>query len=64
MIKIWKFVDFGQEIHDIESKALRKSGKPTFLSQHHFKVELNRYIFIVIFGKHLSELYLIVSMCF
>ena len=35
-----------------------------FLARRHFKAELYRYIYIVIFGKHLSELYWIVSMCF
>ena len=28
------------------------------------KAELHRYIYIAIFGKHLSELYWIVLMCF
>ena len=30
----------------------------------HFKAELYRYIYIVIFGKHLPELYWIVLICF
>ena len=36
----------------------------SFLARHHFKVELYRYIDVVIFGKHLSELYWIVLMYF
>ena len=31
--------------------------KCSFLARHHFKAELYRYIYIAIFGKHLSELY-------
>ena len=31
-----------------------------FLVQHHAKVELYCFIYIIIFGKHLSELYWIV----
>ena len=38
--------------------------KNSFLAQHVFKAELYRYIYIVIFGKHLSELYWIILMCF
>ena len=38
--------------------------KFSFLARHHFKSELYRFIYIVIFGKHLSELYWIVLMCF
>ena len=30
--------------------------------KNHFKAELFRYIYVVIFGKHLSELYWIVLM--
>ena len=36
----------------------------SFLSQHHFKVESYRYIYIVNFGKHLLQLYRIVLLCF
>ena len=39
----------------LSRKHEERVRRPTFLSQHHFKVELSRYIFIVIFGKHLSE---------
>ena len=35
-----------------------------FLARHHFKAELYRYIYIAIFGKHLSALYRILLMCF
>ena len=34
------------------------------LARHHFKTELYSYIYIVIFGKHFSELCWIVLMCF
>ena len=36
----------------------------SFLARHHFNAELCHYIYIIIFGKHLSELYWIVLMCF
>ena len=36
----------------------------SFLARHRFKAELYRYIYIVILGKHLSELYSILLMCF
>ena len=38
--------------------------KFSFLARHHFKAELYRYIYTIIFGKHLSELCWIVLMCF
>ena len=38
--------------------------KSSFLARQHFKVELYRYIYIVILGKHLSELCWIILMCF
>ena len=38
--------------------------KISFLARHHFKAELYRYIYIVIFDKHWSELCWIVLMCF
>ena len=38
--------------------------KFSFFARHHFKAELYHYIYIVIFGKYLSELYWIVLMCF
>ena len=34
--------------------------KFSFLARHHFKTELCCYIHILIYGKHMSELYLIV----
>ena len=36
----------------------------SFLARYHFKAELYRCIYFVIFGKHLSELYWIVLMSF
>ena len=36
--------------------------KFSFLARYLFKAELYRYIYIVIFGKHLAELYWIVLM--
>ena len=37
--------------------------KFSFLARHHFKAELCRYLYIIIFGKHLPELYRIVLIC-
>ena len=36
----------------------------SFLARHRFKAELYRYIYTIVFGKHLSELCWIVLMCF
>ena len=38
--------------------------KFSFLARHRFKAELYRYIYTIVFGKHLSELCWIVLMCF
>ena len=48
----------------LSQKYDERVRKFSFLKQHHFKAELYRYISIVIFGKHLSELYWVVLMCF
>ena len=43
-----------------------KEGVPkfSFLAHYFLKAELYRYIYIVIFGKHISELYWVVLMRF
>ena len=38
--------------------------KFSFLARLHLKEELYHYIYIVVFGKHLSESYWIVLVCF
>ena len=48
----------------LSQKYEERVHKFSFLVRHDFKAELYRYIYIVIFGKHLSELYWIVLMCF
>ena len=40
------------------------SRKFSFLAPQYFKAELYCYVYIVIFGEHLSELYWIVLMCY
>ena len=47
----------------LSQKYEERVRKFPFLPRHHFKAELYRYIYIVIFGKHLPELYWIVLMC-
>ena len=50
------FVNFGQGIHvTLSQKYEERVQKFYFFAQHHFKAELYRYIYTVIFGKHLSE---------
>ena len=43
-----------------------KEGVPkfSFLAHYFLKAELYRYIYIAIFGKHISELYWVVLMHF
>ena len=41
----------------LSQKYEEKVPKSSFIARYHFKAELYRYIYIVIFGKHLSELY-------
>ena len=48
----------------LSQKYEERVPKFVFLLRHYFKAELYRCIYIVIFGKHLSELYWIVLMCF
>ena len=45
-------------------ESCQRVPKLSFLARHHFKEDLYRYIYIAIFGKHLSELYWIVLMRF
>ena len=40
------------------------SENPVSFLARHFKTELYRYMYIVIFGKHLSELYWIALLYF
>ena len=61
-MKTWQF--WGGEFMSLSQKYEERVRKFSFLARHHFKAELYRYIYIVIFGKHLSELYWIVLMCF
>ena len=62
IIKICQF--WGTEFVSLSQKYEERVRKFSLLTRRHFKVELYRYIYIVIFGKHLSELYCIVLMCF
>ena len=48
----------------LSQKYEERSQKFSFLARHRFKAESYCYIYIVIFGKHLSELYWIVLVCF
>ena len=48
----------------LSQKYEERVRKFSFFVRHHFKAELYRYIFIVIFGKYLSDLYWIVLMHF
>ena len=46
----------------LSQKYEENTRKFFFLSRHHFKAELYRsYIYIVIFGKYMSEMYWVVS---
>ena len=49
MIKICQF--WRREFMSLSQKYEKRLRKFLFLAQHHFKAELYRYIFIVIFGK-------------
>ena len=48
----------------LSKKYEERVSKFSFFARHHFKAELHCYIHIVIFGKHVSELYRIALMCF
>ena len=48
----------------LSQKYEERVRKFFFLVQYHFKAEFYRYIYIVIFGKNLSELHWIALMCF
>ena len=48
----------------LSRKYEERARKFYFLARRNFKTELYRYIHIVIFGKHLSELCWIILMCF
>ena len=55
---------WGREFMSLSQKYEERVRKFSTLARHHFKAELYRYIHIVIFGKHMSELYWIVLMGF
>ena len=59
-MKIFQFC--GREFMSLSQKHEERVQKFPFLARHHFKAELYPYIYNVIFGKHLSELYWIVLM--
>ena len=40
----------------LSQKYEERVRKFPFLAQHHFKAELYSYIYIAIFGKHLTQL--------
>ena len=61
-MKICQF--WGREFMLLSQKYAERIETFSFLAQHHFKAKLYCYIYIVIFGKHLSQLYWIVLMCF
>ena len=61
-MKICQFC--GREFISLSQKYGERVRKFSFFARYHFKAELYRYIHIVIFGKHFSELYWIVLMCF
>ena len=48
----------------LSQKYEERVRKFSFLARHHFRAELGRYIYIIIFDKHLSELYWFLLMCF
>ena len=55
---------WGREFMSLSQKYEERVREFSFLAQHHFKAELCGYIYIVIFGKHLLEIYWIVLMSF
>ena len=61
-MKICQF--WGRELMSLSQKYEERARNFFFLVRSRFKGELYRYIYNVILGKHLSELYWIVLMCF
>ena len=61
-MKICQF--WGREFMSLSQKYEERVGKFFFFARHQFNAELCRYIYIVAFGKRLSELYWIVLTCF
>ena len=53
-LRIYQF--WGREFILLSQKYEEKVRKAFFLVRHHFKAELHRDIYIVMFGKHLSEI--------
>ena len=41
----------------LSQKYEERGRKFFFFARHHFKAELYRYMYLVIFNKHLSQLY-------
>ena len=61
-MKICQF--WSMEFISLSQKYEERVRKFSFLARHYFNAELYRYIYFVIFGKHLSELYWIVLIYF
>ena len=61
-MKTWQF--WGGEFMSSSQKYEERVQKFSFLALYHFKTELQCFIYVVVFGKHLSELYWIILMCF
>ena len=55
---------WSKQFMPLSQKYDERVRKFFFLAHHHFKAELYRYIYVAIFGQHLSELYSSVLMCF
>ena len=55
---------WGRELMSLSQMYEERILKFSFFARDHFKAELYGYIYIVIFGKYLSELCWIVLMCF
>ena len=54
----------GRIFISLNHKCEKRERIFSFLARHHFKEELYGYTYIVIFGKHPSELYWSVLICF
>ena len=61
-MKICQF--WGREFMLLSQKYEERVRKFSFLARYYFKIGLHLYTYIVTFGKHLSDLYWIVLICF
>ena len=61
-MKTYQF--WGRKFMPLSQKYEERVRKFFFLAPYHFKAELYRYTFTVIFDKHLLDLRWIVVMCF